>query len=217
MGFWFLDEKSQLALLISGLVGSLGAAGCGDNKPVVVDPAVRDGRVDHMIADPLPPDHRIDKRGPIYDDPAPRDTRLTDRPDFMVVDMVPVDMRTERKWKDAMVVDMVPFDAAAGPPGPQAQPPKGPGAAPKLPLARDLRAKIAPRRLAGGELELKVSADGVDPARLTYRWKVSGGSLDRTDAGTVRWTPPAGTCLAQVTVRDGDRAIAVEVYIHNAK
>jgi hypothetical protein len=214
MGFWFLDEKSQLALLISGLVGSLGAAGCGDNKPVVVDPLPRDGRVEHMVADMVPRDARAERKiDYLIADPAPRDMRTDKRKDALVVDMVPRDLKTDLP----LVVDMVPVDAAAGPPGPQTQPPKGPGAAPKLPLARDLRAKIATRRLAAGELELQVRTEGVDASRLTYRWKVSGGTLDQTDKGTVRWTPPAVTSLAQVTVRDGDRAIAVEVYIHNAK
>ena len=44
--------------------------------------------------------------------------------------------------------------------------------------------------------------EGTVATQLSYRWKVSGGALDRSDADTVRWTPPAqGPHLAGRQVR----------------
>lgn len=206
MGFWFLDDKSQLALLIAGLVGSVGAAGC-DDTPVVVDPAVRDARVDGPpVVDPAPIDFRMERPG---------DSRLDLPP---VVDPAPVDLRADRSKVDSpMVVDMLPPDAAAGAtPAPRA-PSRQPGK--ELPLQRDLRARVVARSLAGGVLELQARPMGAAPEKLSYHWRVSGGQLDRRDVAKVRWTPPRspGAHLAQVTVRDGTRAIAVEAFLHIVK
>ena len=214
MGFWFLDEKSQLALLVAGLMSSVGAAGC--DRTAVMDPVPPDSRVDHgrdrqktdkpQVVDPAPPDLRLERR--------PADLRRTDFPP--VVDMLPPDLRADYP----LVVDMVPPDAAASGAAPQPLPQPQPSPPnPKLPLDRDLRAKIVARQLPGGALELRASPLGREAASLSYRWKVSGGTLDQATAATVRWVPPGtpGPHLAQVTVRDGDRAVAVEVFLHGTK
>ncbi len=145
----------------------------------------------------------------------PGDSRYDQPP---VVDPAPVDFRIDQGRADSpMVVDMLPPDAAAGAtPAPRA-PSRQFGK--ELPLQRDLRARVVARRLAGGVLELQAQAMGVAPERLSYHWKVSGGQLDRSNAASVRWTPPcsSGAHLAQVTVRDGNRAIAVEAFLHVVK
>jgi hypothetical protein len=193
MGFWFLDERAQLALLMAGLL-----SGCGSSAPSsdarewqVVDPAPRDMRVEHQPRE-------------LSGDPLPRD--------FNVVDPLPSDLRVDQRRREMQVVDMVPPDASASwasQPHPAAQS-KG-----ALPLDRALRARIA-AVARGSALELTARPEG---QHLSYRWKVSGGGLDRTDGRTVRWTPPRskGRHLAQLTVRDGSRAVSVDIYLHEVK
>jgi hypothetical protein len=252
MGFWFLDDKTQLTLLMAGLLG--GAAAACDSTPIAVDPAPRDFRVerrnfdtdplprdmradwrrDGMIADPLPRDMRSDRPAkldkPIIVDPLPPDMRRDvpkklDQP--IVVDMVPPDMKLDKPKKvDApIVVDMVPQDMkaqkdAAASWGGTPQRPKQvqPQPGRQLPLARDLRVQIK-ARATGTELELTATAPGTEERGLSYRWTASGGTLDRTDARVVRWSPPAfrGLHMIQVTARDGDRAISVDIYLHEVR
>jgi hypothetical protein len=193
MGFWFLDEKAQVALLMAGLLG-----GCGSS------PSSSDAR-EFQVVDPVPRDMRGERvYRELSGDPLPRD--------FNVVDPVPRDSRVDQRRREMQVVDMVPPDASAAwgsQPRPAAQS-KG-----ALPLDRALRARIGVAA-RGDVLELTARAEG---QRLTYRWKVSGGTLDRSDGRTARWTPPRekGRHLAQLTVRDGDRAVSIDVYLHEVR
>jgi hypothetical protein len=218
MGFWFLDDRAQLALLMAGLV-SAGAAGCGSNPaPLpsdmrverrrdfqVSDPVPPDLRLEVNVSDMLPPDARVDQRK--------RDQGLRDqaRREALVVDCVPPDMR---RVDQPQVVDMVPVDASASW-GPRPQPQATPRPGRALPLERVLRARIGVVA-RGNQLELTARDEGQG---RTYRWKVSGGSLDRSDGRTVRWTPPPtrGRHLAQLTVRDGSRAVSIDVYLHEVQ
>lgn len=195
MGFWIFDDKTQLALIMAGLIGATGAAGCDDGRPVPSD-----AQVDGVVADPLPVDS----------DPVPPDAS----PDYMVSDMLPPDARP-----DVIIADPLPPDAGSASlpnrgAGGFAEDP-GAGKQSAIPLPRDLRAAIQARRLADGSLKLLARA----PTRpgVRYSWKVSHGALDRDDAAAVRWQVPAtpGRYLAQLTVRDGDRTVSVEVFVYN--
>jgi hypothetical protein len=211
MGFWQLDEKTQLALLMAGLAGA-GLAGC-DDRPTTVDPVPGDFRVDKpQVVDPAPNDFRVDK--PQVVDPPPRDFRV-DQP--MVVDMVPPDMKVDTKKKIDFPppVDPLPVDAsAANPSRPGLPPAPQPQGRERLPINRDLRTVIKARRLADGRLELRAVSSGA--AAIRHGWIASAGSLDRSDGEVVIWTPPAtrGLHMVQVTARDGSRAISVDVMLH---
>jgi len=223
MGFWFLDDKTQLALLLAGLMGTGGvAAGCDDGRPVGLD-AGPDARPDIMISDMLPPDAQPDV---MISDPLPPDAR----PDVMISDMLPPDASP-----DVPIADPLPSDASAASPLPPGQGGQGkfqfqlpdrqqamptPGRGDRLPLNRSLRTTIqAMPRPDGDGLELTARTRAPQSSRLTYRWRISGGVLDRTDAALVRWTPPteSGRHMAQVTVRDQDRTVFVAVHLHTVE
>jgi hypothetical protein len=219
MGFWFLDDKTQLALLLAGLLSAGGAAGCDDGRPVPSDAKARDGSIDWPVADMVPPDARADV--PIAD-PLPPDAW----PDSPIADMVPPDAQP-----DVPIADPLPPDfQTIHPRPPKSFPPAQPGQAMlrrpsrslspsqpghELPIDRRLDARIQARQLEGSDgplqLELTASCRGADPAELTYRWVTSSGTLDDTEGFKVRWTPPStpGRHMVQVVVRDGDRAVAV--------
>jgi len=202
MGFWFLDDRTQLALLLAGLIGAGGAAGCDDGRPVPLDGGRGDVRPDVMVSDMLPPDAS---------------------PDVMVSDMLPPDASP-----DVPIADPLPSDAsAATPPRPgqwgafQIQPPDRqslPGRGDRLPLNRSLRTVIQALPRAGG-IELVARSQAPDPARLTYSWRASGGTLDRSDGPTALWSPPTtpGRHMVQVTVRDQHRTIFVAVHLHTVE
>jgi hypothetical protein len=83
-----------------------------------------------------------------------------------------------------------------------------------LPLARDLTVRIQRQAQEGGAVRLRARPSYPSP-RLSYVWMASHGTLSDESAGEVTWTPPAerGRFLIQVTVRDGERALAVDAVI----
>jgi hypothetical protein len=200
MGFWFLDDKAQLALIMAGLLGAAGASGCAGSRPV-------------------PGDARVDKIQVV--DRVPEDFRAESRRDYLIADPPPPDARPDRPrdhstlFLDGMVVDMVPMDASATLPAPKPQPAADPGKS--LPLSRGLRAQIV-SRVQQGKIELSARC----PAGLkglTYRWRASAGTIERSDHQSTLWIPPTtkGTYIVQLTVRDGDRAISIDVLRHEVK
>ena len=188
MGFFLLDEKTQLALLMAGLVAT-GAGGCGDRGPV---------------GDSKPPG----EKQVYYDDPLPPDMG-----DSMVADMLPPDAGPDVPIADPLPADSNAFSSFPSPPAPSL-----PESRSRLPLNRSLRARIEARRV-GERLELTARCRATDRSRLSYRWTASAGLLDRTDAATVLWTPPAsrGRHMVQVTVRDSDRTISIDVFLHDVE
>jgi hypothetical protein len=244
MGILWLDDRTQLALLLAGLVEGAGLAlgGCdhifpygaasSKDAPWVVDPLPADGRVDARGDAPLPADGRVDAR---------RDGRVEPRTDHHVDarrDAPPadrhIDVRRDRpplpdaradargdlprdggfKKKDHFVVDMVPFDGLIVDPLPSDPVPPQPRPGAALPLPRDLRASIRARR-DGAQIELVAQVAAKPGSVLTYRWKVSGGTLDRSDRSSARWTLPTarGRHMAQLTVRDRKHTVSVDAFI----
>jgi hypothetical protein len=214
MSFWdHLDERSQLALLMAGLVAGAGAC---DSR--TVDPLPSDARVDSLVADMVPPDARVDGVA----DPLPPDAR----PDLPVADMLPPDARPDQLVSDMLppdarldqlVSDMLPPDASAFSPSPQQRPQQR--RAPRLPLSRELRTRIRARN-SGPQLQLTAETRGLPSAQVgDYRWLASDGTLDQAQGKRVCWTPPRtpGRYMVQVTVRDGKGAICVDVFVHEVK
>jgi hypothetical protein len=219
MSFWSFDDKTQLALILAGLIGGAGAtAGCDDGRPVPSDAGPHtEHQADGIVADMLPPDAQPDI---VIADPLPEDASV----DVPIADMLPPDASP-----DVPIADPLPPDASASStplpgagfgqsqraqrPGPQAD------RRSSLPLARDLRASIAARKLSDGVLRLQARAPAAPGARLRYRWKVSHGTLDSSSAAAVTWQLPAGPgrYLAQLTVRDGDRTVSVEVFVYTVE
>ena len=220
MSFWDLDEKAQLALLMAGVLGTTGAAGCDRNvaDPVPPDASVDardslvadmvppDARADVMISDPVPPDAKIDV---MVSDMAPPDAKI----DVMVSDMAPPDAKI-----DVMVSDMAPPDAkvpdgpmVVDPPPPDAKVPDVPPIADPLPPDASAPYSSPPRRAPGRKAPLPLSRDfrtrikavisgdqvqlhavtrGVGNPAMRHQWIVSGGTLDRADRQKVHWTLP---------------------------
>ncbi len=216
MGFWSLDEKTQLALIMAGLMGA-STASCF-RRSEVMDPVPPDAVADGYGAD-MGPD------GPVVSDPLPADMRI-DSP--IVSDMVPPDQGPD----GPPVSDMLPPDTGPdGPPMADPLPPdasaqfqKSPGwsrpARPgrSLPLRRDFRSRIQVRREAG-QIICTALIRGAEAEGLTFRWITSGGVLDSKEGQEVRWTPPAtpGRHMVQVTVRDGHGAISIDMLLHDVQ
>jgi len=207
-----LDQRSQLALIFAASVTSL--AGCGD-RTVVTDPMPgdaapvdghRDGRdgADVLVSDMLPPDAQYDRAQ--YDMPVP--------------DPMPIDA----SGSDIPYNDPMPTDAAWHLPPHQLDPPPpirgfetDPAARAtrdSLPLPRGLNVRIARTAQPDGTTRFRAVTSFANP-RLSYVWMASAGALSSTTAGEVVWTPPQGPGrhLVQVTVRDGERALAVDAVI----
>jgi hypothetical protein len=223
MGIFFFDDRTQVALLVAGLLGGgAGLGGCEATQVVDMVPTDmhaeprKDARVDARK------DGRADARkdGPLDVDPLPPDAHAEGRRDgpqrdHWIVDPLPPDGRVDAR-KDSWIVDPLPVDASAGgsTPAPKPQPRSGEA----LPLERELRASIRSQR-RGAQLELVAHVAGEARSELTYRWKASGGALDHGDRSSVRWTPPTGKGrhMVQLTVRDGKRTISVDVLIYEVK
>ena len=222
MGFWSLDEKTQLALIMAGLVG-VSTSGCRLRRGDVMDPVPTDmtaaeqgvdmGLDGPPVADPLPPDMGPD--GPPVSDMLPPDLGAD-----MHWDPAPYDMsvdHTSSKPDAPPISDPLPPDAAAAfSPSPRWSRPSRPGR--NLPLRRDFRSRIQAQR-DGDALLCKALIQGGDPARLTYRWITSGGELSSPEGQQVRWVPPTtpGRHMVQVTVRDGHGAISVDMMLHDVE
>jgi hypothetical protein len=83
-----------------------------------------------------------------------------------------------------------------------------------LPLPRGLNVRIARSPRADGTVLFKAVTSFASP-RLSYVWMASAGDISGATSGEVVWRPPAGPGrhLVQVTVRDGERALAVDAVI----
>ena len=214
MGFWTLDEKTQLALIMAGLMGTT-TSSC-IRRSEVMDPVpsdmITDGRGADLgpdgppVADPLPPDMGPD--GPPVSDMLPPDQGLDGPP---VADPLPPDQGVDKP----PMADPLPPDASASfSQSPRWSVPARPGRA--LPLRRDFRSRIQAHR-DGDQIVCKALIRGGDPARLTFRWTTSGGALNPPEGQQVRWTPPTtpGRHMVQVTVRDGHGALSVDMLLHD--
>jgi len=224
MGFWSLDEKTQIALIMAGLVGA-SASGCKLRRQQVMDPVPQDMTADEQgldmgpdgppVADPLPPDMGPD--GPPVSDMLPPDQGPDGPP---IADPLPYDLSVDHassKPDAPPISDPLPPDAAgAFSPSPRWSRPSRPGRS--LPLRRDFRSRIQARR-DGDALLCKALIQGGDAARLTFRWITSGGTLSSPEGQQVRWTPPTtqGRHMVQVTVRDGHGAISVDMLLHDVE
>lgn len=197
MSFWDLDERAQLALLMAALVGTTTSASCScvnDPPPRPFDADVRD----FQAPDVLQPDTG----------PPTRDTRV----DVMVADMVPPDAKPDAP----PTADPLPPDAMSpnsSTPG-RGTPPRRPA----LPLSRDFRTRIKAVTTLD-HVTLTAKTRGLGNPALSHTWTISGGVLDGDHRQTVRWTPPTapGRHMAQVVVRDGRGALAVDVYLYEVK
>ena len=218
MSFWDLDERAQLALLMAGLMGATGAAGCDRHvdDPGPPDAAADSKRQDYNVSDMAPPDSRPD--GPPVADPPPPDAWLLDKgqhKDISVSDMVPPDAKAD----SPPIADPLPPDASA----PASQPPRGQmgqGNQRILPLSREFRTRISAAPAAsGGGIQLRAQTAGAGMRQLRHSWVASAGTLDRADRQIVRWTPPAtpGRHMVQVVVRDGRGHLAVDVFLHETR
>jgi hypothetical protein len=225
MGFWSFDDKTQIAMILAGLVGCGGlTSGCGQ----VADPAPPDARgekrpdarLDFNIVDPAPIDLRADTRHDASTQDIGKKQDLGEKQDIGKKQDIWIpapDAAVKKdggKKKDFWIVDPAPMDASAARPAPPA-PRQRSGRT--LPLDRELRARIRSRGVAG-QLELSAETTSTSTV-LSYRWQVSGGSLDRKEGRTVRWTPPTakGRYLVQLTVREGSRAVSIDVLVRDVK
>ncbi|HEY3354283.1 MAG TPA: hypothetical protein VGQ83_13605 [Polyangia bacterium] len=204
-----LDQRSQLALILAASISGLAGAGCGDRH--VVDPmpgdaqAVdgrRDGGGDVLIVDPMPIDAR-------YDMPVPDPMPIDAGDDVPVSDMLPPDGGWHYHQR-AHELDP--------PPPLRTLPTEGDladrAARADLPLPRGLAVRIVRAARPDGTVLLRAATNRPGP-RLAFDWMASAGVLSSTTAGEVVWTPPEGPGrhLVQVSVRDGDRALAVDAVI----
>ena len=214
MGFWSLDEKTQLALIMAGLMGA-STAGC-DRRTEVMDPEPPDAVADDYgmdagpdgppVADPLPSDMGPD--GPPVSDMLPPDQGPDGPP---IADPLPPDQGAD----GPPIADPLPPDASAQHQrNPGWSTPSRPGRS--LPLRRDFRSRIQVTT-DGEQLVCNALIRGADPRQLKFRWITSGGVLDSTEAQQVRWTPPRtpGRHMVQVTVRDGHGALSVDMLLHD--
>ena len=216
MTLFFLDRRSQLAILLAASVTQVVAPGCGGRPgPGPDGDGGIDGRVDaqadYHVADPMP----IDAQADHVDDPMPRDAQA----DYHVSDPLPWDVSPEHGLgirPELRIGDLDP------PPPLRAIPEERELAAAHertaraddLPLSRALNVRIA--RLPGQDdaVRLRAVPTYASP-RLTFVWTASAGTLSSTTAGEVLWTPPEGPGrhLIQVVVRDGERALAVDAIV----
>jgi hypothetical protein len=198
---FFLDRRSQLAILLAASVTQVVVPGCGGRPgpggPVAdggTDARVADAQADSLVADCMPPDAQADYH---VSDPLPWDIALHrggQRPEMRLEDVdAPPPLRAIPEERDL---------AAA-----QARA----ALADELPLSRALNVRIARLPGPGDTLHLRALPTYASP-RLSFVWTASAGTLSSTTAGEVLWTPPEGPGrhLIQVVVRDGERALAVD-------
>lgn len=214
MTLFFLDRRSQLAILLAASVTQVVAPGCGGRPgpggPLSdggTDGYARDAHADYHVADPMP----IDAQADHVDDPMPPDAQV----DYHVSDPLPGDFALHRGGQrpETRGADIDP------PPPLRAIPDEEELAAAHghaaladdLPLSRALNVRIARLPGAGPAVHLRALPTYASP-RLAFVWTASAGTLSSTTTGEVTWTPPAGPgrTLIQVVVRDGERALAVD-------
>jgi hypothetical protein len=197
---FFLDRRSQLAILLAASVTQVVVPACGGrpggpgpDEDGGADAHVRDAQSDYNVSDPMPIDAQADS---------------------LVADVMPPDAQA-----DYHVSDPMPWDLAPGQPTPRtetrpiAEMPV-PVRADDLPLNRALNVRIARLGVTGGAVRLRAVPTYAGP-RLSFVWTASAGTLSSTTAGEVLWTPPEGPGrhLVQVEVRDGERALAVDAIV----
>jgi hypothetical protein len=196
-----LDGRSQLLLLAAAVAASVGS-GCpvGDSDP----PGHQDGgmvdRTDGLTDRYLGHDDPTgDWSGFVQDDAGP--DGATDASGDAGLDGGTGDGGAGDGAADASGLRPEPHELAAAPGGPDEL----------MPLARTLVVHIAPSALPDGRWRLQAVTNR-QSSRLSYTWLATAGTLSSTTAGEIIWAPPpkAGRELIQVTVRDGNRALAVD-------
>jgi hypothetical protein len=237
---FFLDRRSQLAILLAAAVTQVAAPGCGGRPgpggPLPdggADGYVRDAQPDYHVADPMP----IDAQADHVDDPMPRDAQA----DYHVSDPLPWDIALRHGGERIEDLDPPPPLRAIPDEEELAAAQERAAGADELPLSRALNVRItrlpASTDLGGplsaGDLGGPLSAGDLggpssagdtvrlralttyQSQRLSFVWTASAGTLSTTTAGEVLWTPPAGPGrhLVQVEVRDGERALAVDAIV----
>jgi hypothetical protein len=203
MTLFFLDRRSQLAILLAASVTQVVVPACGGRPG---PGPTEDAGADVHVSDPMPIDAQADYH---VSDPMPTDAHSD--PQF---DPPPPDAQA-----DYHVSDPMPWDLAPGQPTPRtetrpiAEVPV-PVRADDLPLSRALNVRIARLGVTDGAVRLRAVPTYAGP-RLSFVWTASAGTLSSTTAGEVLWTPPAGPGrhLVQVAVRDGERALAVDAIV----
>jgi len=217
---FFLDRRSQLAILLAASVTQVVVPACGGRPGPggphgdggtdtlvprdaqadyhMSDPMPIDAQADILVVDDMPPDAQVDQ----VDDPMPRDAQA----DYHMSDPMPWDIAPGHPMQ-AHEVRGVPEERDLAAQGPAAR-------ADDLPLSRALNVRIA--RLGGTSEAVRLRAVPTHASpRLSFVWTASAGTLSSTTAGEVLWTPPEGPGrhLIQVVVRDGERALAVDAIV----
>jgi hypothetical protein len=187
---FFLDRRSQLAILLAASVTQTVIPGCGGRPgpggPLADGGADRghvDAQADYHVSDPMPWDF------------APGQTVL--RQELRIEDVdPPPPLRAIPEERDLAAAQ----ERAAR--------------ADQLPLSRALNVRIARLGGPGEAVRLRAVPTYASP-RLSFVWTASAGTLSSTTTGEVLWTPPEGPGrhLVQVVVRDGERALAVDAIV----
>jgi hypothetical protein len=205
MTLFFLDRRSQLAILLAASVTQVVAPGCGDRHGPGGPPT--DGGADAIVVDPPPRDAQADY---FQWDPMPIDAQA----DYFMSDPMPWDAGHFQRAQRIEDVDPPPPLRAIPEAGDLAAAHERAARVDNLPLSRALNVRIARLAGPGDAVRLRALPTYASP-RLSFVWTASAGTLSSTTAGEVLWTPPdgPGRHLIQVVVRDGERALAVDAIV----
>jgi hypothetical protein len=210
---FFLDRRSQLAILLAASVTQVVVPACGGrpgpggpDHDGGTDSRLVDAQADYHVSDPMPWDAQWD--------PTPQDAQA----DYHVSDPLPWDvapghavLRQELRIED---IDAPPPLRAIPEERDLAAAHERAARADDLPLSRALNVRIARLGGSGDAVRLRAVPTYASP-RLSFVWTASDGTLSSTSTGEVLWTPPEGSGrhLIQVVVRDGERALAVDAIV----